>query len=112
MDVFMKLFNQVRLVLKLMADSRVPLYLKVIPVLSLLYVVMPIDLVPDMIPILGQLDDVGVIILGIETFIRMSPARVVSEIRSQIEGSNVHDKTDSQSSSDNIVDGEWKEVRK
>ena len=112
MDVFMKLFNQVRLVLKLMADPRVPMVLKIIPVLSMAYVIMPIDLVPDMIPVLGQLDDIGVIILGIETFIKMSPANVVAEIRSQLESGNVHDKSNSQSSNDNVVDGEWKEVRK
>ena len=111
MDIFMKLFNQVRLAIKLMADPRVPTYLKVIPVLSLAYIIMPLDIIPDMIPVLGQLDDVGVVILGIESFIKLSPAYVVAEHRAVIEGGSVHSKNDG-ATKDNVVDGEWTEVKR
>ncbi len=117
MEVFVKLFNQVRLAVKLMMDARIPIYLKALPVLSLAYVIMPIDIIPDMIPVLGQLDDIGVLILGIETFIRLSPQSVVDEHRAMIEGGNVHSSksgtaTGSPPAGGNVVDGEWKEVKR
>lgn len=42
-----------------------PWWLKLLPVLAVLYVISPVDLVPDFAPIIGWLDDVG--ILGVVT---------------------------------------------
>jgi uncharacterized membrane protein YkvA (DUF1232 family) len=49
-------------------DPRVPLALKLIPALAALYVAMPIDIGPDFIPILGQLDDVAILLIGLKAF--------------------------------------------
>src|SRR3954465_11703782 len=45
-------------------DRRVPLYLKAIPALAALYLLLPVDLVPDWIPVLGQLDDLAILALA------------------------------------------------
>jgi uncharacterized membrane protein YkvA (DUF1232 family) len=52
----------------------VPTALKAVPVIALLYVLSPIDLVPDFIPGLGQLDDLGVILAALELFVRLCPS--------------------------------------
>ena len=98
------LVNRLRLVFRLLRDPRVPVYLKVIPFLSLIYVAMPIDLIPDMIPVLGQLDDLGIVALGVEAFIMLSPKYVVAEHMADIASSD--------GSQENVVDGEWHTINR
>lgn len=45
----------------------------------LAYVVLPTDLVPDFLPVLGQVDDLVVIFLGLKFFLRLCPKEVVQE---------------------------------
>jgi len=42
---------------------------------------MPIDLLPDFMPILGQLDDLAVFALAVRLFIQLSPKPIVDELR-------------------------------
>ena len=79
------LLSHVRLTLRLIREPAVPLLMKAIPVLAVVYVVSPIDLVPDVIPIVGQLDDLGVIILALETFLKLCPPRAVDFHRSALD---------------------------
>lgn len=67
------LLPKVRLVARLWREPRVPVIYKVIPVLALLYLISPIDAIPDFIPGLGQLDDLGVVLLAMELFLRLCP---------------------------------------
>src|SRR5438874_2082894 len=85
LNIFVSMVNRLRLVVRLLRDPRVPLYLKFIPFASLIYVVLPIDFIPDVIPVLGQLDDLGVVLLAIEAFFMMAPQDVVAEHRADIE---------------------------
>lgn len=50
---------------RLLADERVPRSRKLVPLLALGYLALPIDLVPDFIPIAGQLDDAIVVVLAL-----------------------------------------------
>ncbi len=75
-----------RLVWRLMNDPRVPVMPKLIVLGTIIYVVSPIDVVPDVIPILGQADDLAVIVFGIRFFIAMCPPDIVMEHRRAIEG--------------------------
>jgi len=81
------LLTQSRLILRLLKDSRVPGWVKIIPLGGLLYLLSPIDLVPGfVIPGLGQVDDVVVLLLALKTFIDLSPPGVVREHLEQLFG--------------------------
>lgn len=63
---------------KIFVDAKSSNRAKYLPLLSLVYLLMPIDLMPDFIPLLGQLDDIGVIVLLISIALRAferSPAQ-------------------------------------
>ena len=64
----------------MMGDDRVPMYVKIIPVLLLLYLTSPIDLVPDFIPVLGYLDDVVIALLALALIIRLTSGPVVLDL--------------------------------
>ncbi|HKJ27664.1 MAG TPA: YkvA family protein [Anaerolineales bacterium] len=66
-------------------DRRTPWYAKVFASLVVAYAFAPIDLVPDFIPILGYLDDLIIVPLGIALSIRMIPAPILDECRIKAE---------------------------
>jgi uncharacterized membrane protein YkvA (DUF1232 family) len=73
------LIRQARLAWRLFFDPRVALWLKIIVPVSLMYVISPVDFVPDVIPGLGQLDDLAVLVLGVKLFIELCPPEIVRE---------------------------------
>jgi uncharacterized membrane protein YkvA (DUF1232 family) len=68
-----------KLALRLLRDERVPFWAKLVPAAAILYVLSPLDVVPDWIPVLGQLDDAAMIAAGISLFIRLCPPELVDE---------------------------------
>ena len=62
-------------------DPRVPWYAKVLAACVIGYAFSPIDLIPDFIPVLGYLDDLVLIPLGIALTLRLIPAEVMVECR-------------------------------
>jgi uncharacterized membrane protein YkvA (DUF1232 family) len=60
-----------------------PLAAKVLAALVLAYAFSPIDLIPDFVPILGYLDDLVLLPLGIYLLLRLIPAHVLAESRRQ-----------------------------
>jgi uncharacterized membrane protein YkvA (DUF1232 family) len=74
-----KLPTYARVVWGLLRDPRTPLPLKALLGAGLAYVVVPIDLVPDAIPILGQADDLTVLLLVLDLFIANAPRQVREE---------------------------------
>jgi len=68
-------------------DPRVPWGAKVVLVLVVAYALSPIDLIPDFIPVLGLLDDLILLPLGIALAIRLMPKEVWTECQLQ-EGCN------------------------
>jgi len=71
--------RQASLAWRLFRDERVPLWSKVIPPAALAYVIFPLDIIPDVMIGLGQLDDLAVVLLGLKLFIELSPPDVVRE---------------------------------
>ena len=67
------LLAQARLALRLLRDPRVPAAVKAVPALGLLYFVSPLDFIPDVFPILGQVDDLAIVVLALEGFLRLCP---------------------------------------
>lgn len=81
-----QLVNELRLIWHLFRDPRVPLALKVFVIaLALIYILLPIDLFSDFLPLLGQLDDLTVALLLLKLFLDLSPRQVVEEHRRRME---------------------------
>ena len=83
-DVARKLPTYARLVWGLARDPRVPTQQKLVLGGIAAYLAFPIDVIPDFIPVLGELDDLAVLIFGLDWFIRNAPADVVEENMSRI----------------------------
>lgn len=79
------IIRDVRLAWRLFLDQRVPGILKLIPPAALMYTLFPVDFVPDLVPGLGQLDDLGIILLSIKLFIQLAPPAIVQQHLSEIE---------------------------
>ena len=77
--LIVKLPTYARVIWGIVRDPRTPIALKGVLVAALAYVVMPVDLVPDAIPILGQADDLTVLLLVLDLFIQNAPAEVRAE---------------------------------
>jgi uncharacterized membrane protein YkvA (DUF1232 family) len=65
----------------------VPFYAKLVSILVVGYALSPIDLIPDFIPILGYLDDLILVPLGIAFAIKLIPEDIMNECRQQSEDS-------------------------
>lgn len=75
-----------RLIVRLFLDRRVPLASKLVLPAALVYIVFPIDLVPDIIAPLGLIDDVVVLLGSIAIFLAIVPGHLVAEHMRQIRG--------------------------
>jgi uncharacterized membrane protein YkvA (DUF1232 family) len=62
-------------------DRRVPWYARLVAIVVVSYAFSPIDLIPDPIPVLGYLDDLILIPLGIALVIKLIPAEVLQDCR-------------------------------
>ena len=71
--------NFMRLYWRLFRDARVSIWPKALIVVSLLYLASPIDIIPDVIPFLGEVDDLVVLIIACRLFMYMCPRDVVRE---------------------------------
>jgi len=66
-------------------DPRVPWYARALAACVVAYAFSPIDLIPDFIPVLGYLDDLILLPLGIALVIRLLPPGVLAECRAAAE---------------------------
>ncbi len=100
---FADLLRSGRLAWRLLLDPRVATLAKVaIPVLAGLYVLSPVDLIPDMVPVLGQLDDLAILALAVRLFIALAPPAVVAEHRANLTGAMPADQ--------DAVDGDYRVI--
>jgi len=104
--VFNELSNYFKLILRLMGDRRVPIYLKLIPIGSLVYF-----LFPDLF--IGPIDDAVVIWMTTYLFIELCPPEVVQEHRDALnrldagQGSQSKTTRDPLKGEDDIIDAEF-----
>tara|TARA_Y100000815_G_C12962497_1_gene357197 strand:+ start:209 stop:529 length:321 start_codon:yes stop_codon:yes gene_type:complete len=89
-----RLISSIRLVWKLLTDSRVPFWIRIALPLALIYVISPIDILPDFIPVMGRVDDIIAIVAGIMILLKLAPKKVVNQYKKD-------NKT--------IIDGEYRE---
>ena len=78
---------------RLFKDPRVPLWQKAIPVLGVLYVLSPIDVVPELLaPVLGPLvvaDDLAILLLALRAFVHLAPREVVGDLDGSAVGETI-----------------------
>ena len=75
-------FKQYTLVVYFAArDKRTPLMVRLITLMVAAYVLSPIDLIRDFNPMIGYLDDLILIPIGMELIVRLSPAEVIEDAR-------------------------------
>ncbi len=71
--------SKLRLAGRLATDERIPFAARAIIPALVLYLALPIDIVPDFIPVLGMLDDVFVLVVGLNLLLRFTPRAVIVE---------------------------------
>lgn len=69
----------VRLVWRLTFDKRVPLALRVLLPLAILYALSPVDFIRDRVPVVGRFDDLLVLVLAVLLLTKLAPRHVVDE---------------------------------
>ncbi|HTP01936.1 MAG TPA: YkvA family protein [Anaerolineales bacterium] len=98
---------RVKLIIRLIGDRRVNPWLKIIPVAGLLYLISPIDIIPDvMLPIIGELDDAAILWLTNYLFVELCPPEIVEEHVRALSASSKRNNTD-----DDVIDAETVELR-
>ena len=90
-----------RMVWRLSFDRRVPLVLRLLLPLAIMYAISPIDLIRDRIPYLGRFDDLIFIALALLFLVKLSPKDVVDEHNGVVPKSDRPEDKDP----DNVVDG-------
>jgi uncharacterized membrane protein YkvA (DUF1232 family) len=66
-------------------DNRTPWYAKAVAICVVAYAFSPIDLIPDFIPVLGYLDDLILVPLGISLALKLIPPHIIEENRTMAE---------------------------
>jgi uncharacterized membrane protein YkvA (DUF1232 family) len=84
--MFRSAWDRLILAFNLIKDDRVNLYVKAIPILTIAYLVSPIDFLPEIVTgPLGLLDDLTILIMGLNWFIQAAPTEIVREYMDQLE---------------------------
>ncbi len=102
--VVRNILNQLKLITRLMGDSRVSIFAKLVPLGALVYLISPIDAVS--LPIIGAVDDAALLWLGSYIFTELCPPEVVQEHMKALAGNATVD-----SSNENVVDAETTNVK-
>jgi uncharacterized membrane protein YkvA (DUF1232 family) len=82
--MWLTIVRQAKITWQLLRDNRVPIHAKLAFLLPLLYVISPIDLLPDFFVGVGQLDDLGIILIGIQLLQQLTPSDILQEIKSGV----------------------------
>ncbi|HKI53959.1 MAG TPA: DUF1232 domain-containing protein [Anaerolineales bacterium] len=99
--VLRNIIIQTKLILKLLGDSRVSFWTKLIPFGTLIYLVSPIDLIMG-IPGVAALDDAAILWFGTNLFVELCPPDVVQEHKAALQ-SNLDE-------ADDVIDAESTDV--
>jgi uncharacterized membrane protein YkvA (DUF1232 family) len=101
-----------RLALRLLRDPRAPIAAKVIFGAMVVYLISPIDVVPDWIPVLGQADDLVALMAGLNLFLKACPRWLVEEHEDALSGRrDPRDDVRAPSDAGPTIDGQYQRVR-
>ena len=89
-NMWVTLKRQARLIVELMRDRRVPIWMRAIPILGFVYLVSPIELLPDvaLLPF-GILDDLVVIVICLTIFLAIVPQEIVKDHASWLNAADI-----------------------
>ncbi|RME83437.1 MAG: DUF1232 domain-containing protein [Caldilineae bacterium] len=100
-----ELMENARVAWRLLRDRRVSPYLRFgLPLVTLLYLLLPIDIMPDILPGLGQVDDLAALWLALSLLLSLAPAEIVQEHREGIR------RRAASSTHESVIDGQYKVV--
>jgi len=107
-----QLWRTGRLSLRLLRDPRAPMAAKLIFGAMVVYMISPIDVVPDWIPVLGQADDLVALMAGLNLFLKACPRWLVEEHEEALSGRR-EGRDDFQATPDGgpTIDGRYQRVR-
>ena len=99
-----ELVIRLKLVLRLMADNRVNPFLKLMPIFSVVYLLVPTDLIP-----IFPVDDAAVLSLGMYLFVELCPPDVVEEYLKELKNV-IPGELHTPPAAENVIDGEFQEM--
>jgi uncharacterized membrane protein YkvA (DUF1232 family) len=102
---FREFHNNLKLIVRLLKDSRVNFWLKLLPIGALIYLIFPMDAFP-----INPLDDALVIWLGGYLFIELCPQAIVQEHKNALKNA-LSDQEDAEEAPKEVIDGEFREKK-
>ena len=87
---------------KLLLDRRIPFKYKLLPALGVAYAILPFDIIPDMFPIFGVVDDILILAASVILFMIFGPIQKLTD--SLKNTNNQHE----QNNKENIAEGEYR----
>jgi uncharacterized membrane protein YkvA (DUF1232 family) len=99
------LLSKARLAARLMREPRVPLYAKAVLILAAFYLVSPLDFIPDVLPIVGQVDDLAIAVVALQFFLFLCPSAAVTFHRDAIAQGRRFSRM---SGPHDVIDAEWR----
>jgi uncharacterized membrane protein YkvA (DUF1232 family) len=99
------LWGQARVAVRLVREPLVPRIVKALLAVPALYVIFPFDVLPDVLPGLGQVDDLTIVLLGLQAFVRLCPPGAVRFHRKQVDTGRPYSPMPA---SDVVIDAEWR----
>ena len=103
--LLMTLFSHARLALRLLREPTVPAFAKAVPLFAGLYLVSPLDIVPDIFPLLGQVDDLTLVVAALAAFVKLCPSAPVAFHRTALAEGRPYSPM---SAADTVIDAEWR----
>lgn len=105
--VFSDIGQRIKLIIRLIADPRVNILLKLLPIASLVYLLIPAPIPPDLIP--TPIDDALIVWLGTYLFVELCPEAIVKEHMRALNQEIPAQWQEPVSSDDNVIDTEFSE---
>ncbi len=70
----------------ILSDRQTPLYVKILLAVGLLYILVPVDIISDTIPLFGWLDDIAIASFIVALALRLVPKEVMARVKNTISG--------------------------
>ena len=113
-NMFKDAILRVKLIVRLIADRRVSPWLKILPIGGILYLLSPLDIIPDIaFPIIGELDDLAILWLTNHFFIELCPPEIVREhVKALVSNTDIIEEEQNKAAANtpDVIDGEVKDV--